>query len=225
MSADDEHRRQLTRVLGDALAPVAGRIAQQLDAPVERWVTQTSIDDLIARQIDNLATCIQDIAACVDGPLHDALTSPHTTLADAWRAVGRFEACVERLIAHYLDVRVVLARGAEGEKRMLLMGALRHTLEEIARWVRDVAEALTDPTHFRRRRGLPLTGDIRIPVTLVLTPAAELSALSQWAQSETADWEAYPPRRGLRHMLGTWIILTGIVDLLGGDEESDDTDA
>lgn len=100
------------------------RIAQQLDAPVERWVTQTDIDDFVAQRLDVLVVCIQDIAACVDGPLHDALTAPRTTPADVWRAVGRFEACVDRLIANYRDVRVVLARGAEGEKRMLLMGAL-----------------------------------------------------------------------------------------------------
>jgi len=66
--------------------------------------------------------------------------------------------------------------------------------------------------HFRRRRGLPLTEDIRIPVTLALTPAAELWALSQWSQRETADVAAYPARRSLWDTLGTWRIGAGITE-------------
>ncbi|MBK8891153.1 MAG: hypothetical protein IPN75_12680 [Dechloromonas sp.] len=102
-----------------------------------------------------------------------------------------------------------------------------HHLGEVRDWLGDLIETLVDPVAALKKRELPSSGEVKLPLTLRLTAAAQLAKLSRWTtrQQVSPPVTEYqpPPISGLRYWgtLGTILIAWGIGGALFGGNDCD----
>ena len=116
-----------------------------------------------------------------------------------YRAVGRFDACLDDLVGGLESVQTIDATGTDQRALNFLAGAYRHLLKEVRDWLAELMDAITDPLAALKRRGLPTTGSIELPITLKLTPVPQLEGLLRWGQMHGAHLPAAE-----RERLGFW---------------------
>jgi hypothetical protein len=108
------------------------------------------------------------------------LDNKNATDPDVYRAVGRFEASVDYMLASYRNARALNAYGTHAEACDLLAGVYRRLLIQIRDWLGDLVEFLADPTAVLKRRGLPTTGHVEFDLPLTLKSPPELDSLMRW---------------------------------------------
>lgn len=225
MEADDDRLPPRLGLLGETMRPLARKIALQLDAVVMPELATDGMNEFVARQLQTLTVCVQRIAERAEALMPEVIANDDANAGDVYRAAGRFEAQLDLLLDAHRAVRAVGAAGRDAETRDLLAGVYRHTLTEIEDWLDELVEALTDPERILRRRGLPMSGDVEIAVTLNLTSAPELAMLSRHIGEEANDVAEQKPRRGFWKTVATWLVAWGLVDALCGDGDRASDDA
>ena len=123
------------------------------------------------------------------------------------------------LLAVYREVLALNPYGRDTQARDLLAGVYRHTLVEIRDWLEDLVETLADPIAVVRRRGLPTTGYVELPLTLTLTAAPELASLSHWVGSNAGGAARRQSGLGFWGTVGALILGWGIGEALFGDDD------
>lgn len=207
-------------LLGEAMSPVLvslrSGIAQQLSAttPVGAMI------DVVSVSLNSLQGIVHRLNGQVNGLMSDVVAREDASDADVYRAVGRFDAFLDELLAEYQGLKRMSAYGADIEGRDLLVGAYRHTLVEIRDWLEDLVDTLADPQAALRRKGLPTSGPVEIPLTLHLTGAPELAALGRWGERQSGVFSSSRNTGlGFWGTVGALALGWGIGNALFGDDD------
>ena len=93
---------------------------------------------------------------------------------------------------------------ADLDERDLLAGVYRHLLTEIRNWMEELVEVIGDPLAAVKRRGLPTSGYVELPINLTLTEAPQLAELHDWLVPglRGAGNDRLPPARARKSGLG-----------------------
>ena len=218
-------------LLGEAMRPLVQKISDRIDIPV------TPVADVYAmiEIVSNHLTALQDVAHRlpdrIAGLMADVVDNTGASDAEVYRAAGRFEASIDDLLAGYLGVLALRAFGTDAEARDLLAGVYRHTLVEIRDWIAELVDVLADPLAALRKRGLPTSGEVELPLKLTLTAAPQLAALSRCFERQSttpAFLLAQPPAiskpsgeagLGFWGTVGTLILAWGLGNALFGNDD------
>lgn len=206
-------------LLGEAMRPLWRKIETQLGHHVLPATAAYGMAEIVSGHLDELQVLAHRLADRINSLMSDVVGNEGATDGDVYRAVGRFEAFVDDLLAGYREVRALNAYGRDAEARDLLAGVYRHTLVEIKDWLDDLVETLADPMAVVRRRGLPTTGYVELPLTLTLTAAPELASLSRWIEGNAGGTARRKSGLGFWGTVGAVILGWGIGDALFGDDD------
>lgn len=208
--------------LGEAMAPVL----RKFDAAVAEQSLQTvpvaSMVDFIKEGLAALGRSMPRLSDQVNGLMTDVAANESATDRDVYRAVGRFEGFLDEIINDYRKIGRQSAFGSDEEARVLLAGIYRHSMREIQVWLQDLVDTLADPKEALRRKGLPTTGAIEIPLTLTLTTAHELAGLQRWGERHSFYTPSPTPTNqglGFWGTVGAIAIGWGIGEALFGDDD------
>ena len=102
-------------VLGDALRPISRKMEKRMQEVPARTVRQEDILEFVSRHLGRIGNDVVALTDELNGDLRNAIAAGSDDAA-IWRAAGRFEICVERLLDSYDEVRRVKgdARDAPG---------------------------------------------------------------------------------------------------------------
>jgi hypothetical protein len=175
--------------------------------------------EIVSRHLDELQAIVRKLADRINSLMSDVVANESATDGDVYRAVGRFEASVDDLLAGYREVCAFDAYSRDAEARDLLAGVYRHTLMEIRDWLEDLVETLENPMAAVRRRGLPTTGYVELPLKLTLTAAPELAALARWVEGNAGSVPIGKSGLGFWDTVGALILGWGIGEALFGNDD------
>lgn len=208
--------------LGEAMAPVL----RKLDAAVAEESLPTvpvgSMVDVIKEGLAALGRSMSRLSDQVNGLMSNVAANESATDRDVYRAVGRFEGVLDEIISDYRKIGRQSAFGSNEEALVLLAGTYRHSMQEIQAWLQDLVDTLADPKAALRRKGLPTTGSIEIPLTLTLTSAPELAGLQRWGERHSVYTPSPTPTNqglGFWGTVGAIAIGWGIGEALFGDDD------
>lgn len=206
------------------MRPLWRKIETQLSHHVRPATSVHGMAEIVSGHLNELQAILHRLTDHIDSMMSDVVANERATDGDVYRAVGRFEAFVDDLLAGYREVRALNAYGRDAEARDLLAGVYRHTLVEIRDWLEKLVETLSDPMAVVRRRGLPTTGHVELPLILTLTAAPELAALSRWIEGNAGAFSSDGTTRrksglGFWATVGAVILGWGIGDALFGDDD------
>lgn len=207
-------------LLGEAMSPVLVKLRTGIAQKVSATVPVGSMIDVISMSLNSLQGSVHRLNGQVNALMSDVVEKDDASDADVYRAVGRFEAFLDDLLSEYQGLKRLNAYGADIEGRDLLAGAYRHTLGEIQGWLQDLVETLADPKAVLRRKGLPTSGPVEIPLTLHLTGAPEMAALGRWGERQSGVFSS--SRNSSLGFWGTVGVLAlgwGIGNALFGDDD------
>jgi len=214
-------------LLGEAMRPLWLKVNAQLDMPIRHSLMVPDMADVVSHHLRKVGHAIQGLSDRVNGLMRDVVSNEDASDAEVCRAVGRFEAFLDDLLAGHDAVRALGSDGTDAEIRDLLAGVYRHALVEVRDWLGDLVDALADPVAALQKRGLPTSGEVELPLSLTLTAAPQLAGLSRWAMRRQVSRPAtdYPPPPdsglGFWGTLGTILIAWGIGGALFGDNDCD----
>lgn len=217
--ADEPLLPHRVTLLGEAMRPLWRRIGTQIEHHVLPATAVHGMAEIVSRHLDALQARAHRLNDRINSLMSDVVANESATDGDVHRAVGRFEALVDDLLAGYREVRALNAYGRDAEARDLLAGVYRHTLVEIRDWLDDLVETLADPMAVVRRRGLPTTGYVELPLTLTLTAAPELAALSRWIGGNAGGIPGRKSGLGFWGTVGALILGWGIGEALFGNDD------
>ena len=135
----------------------------------------------------------------------NVIRNENAGLADACRAAGRLEQVLSEFVDGYQEVKASHADPETSEGRALLLGVYRHHIGELCGWLEELVQVIADPVSAANKRGLPLTANVEISVTLNMTSPPEMTKLNHLAQRlkikrapvfESAPRYEPPPSRG-----------------------------
>lgn len=169
-------------VLGEAMCPMLEKVKGQIDQCVPHTETVVDMGEVVLRHLRSLQDTIPRLTDRINRLMGDVVTNDDACDVEIYRAVGRFEAFLDDLLADYRSVQALNAYGDGVEARDLLAGVYRHTLMEIRNWLAELVETLADPMAAVIKRGLPTTGHVELTLTMTLTAAPQLERLTRWAE-------------------------------------------
>lgn len=215
-------------LMGEAMRPIWLNVQAQLDRHVQPITAVADMGELISQHFASLQNNIPRLTDRINRLIGDVVSNEDAGDADVYRAVGRFEAFLDDLLADYHAVRSLQVRGANVEARDLLAGVYRHFLAEVRDWLGELVETLADPMAAVAKRGLPTSGRVELPLTLTLTAAPQLEGLSRWAKRQSVSLSSTQRSTGQssrKSGLGFWGTLGmvalgwGISEALFGDDD------
>ncbi len=216
--------RRLT-LLGKAMRPVWLKLNAQLDMPVRHGSTVPVMSGVVSHHLGKLLRATDELSDRVNGLMRDVVSNEAASELDVYRAASRFNAVLDDLLAGRHAVRALATEGMDTAVRDLLAGVYRHTLVEFRDWLGDSIKTLANPVATFKKRGLPTSGEVELPLTLKLTGAPQLAELSLWMRCHQVSppvTEYQPPPSsgfGFWGTLGTILIAWGIGGALSGGND------
>lgn len=216
-------------LLGVAMRPIWEKVQEEIDLHVPQTEVVVGMGEVVLHHFQLLQDSVPRLADRINRLMDDVVTNEAAGDAEVYRAVGRFEAFLDDLLADYRSVRALDAYDDDVEARDLLAGVYRHTLIEIRDWLAELVETLADPMAAVIKRGLPATGHVELPLNLTLTAAPELGPLSRWAERHASalpgagNYSGAPPARksglGIWGWVGAALLGWWIGGALAGDDD------
>ena len=188
--------------LGEALRPMLLELQTQLDAPVRGDLRVSDVAGEVADHLDEIEDTLSGLAAKVNAL--GELLSLEAPVAGIHRAAGGLEVHLDTLLARYSEVRRWRPGVSDLPARDFLAGVYRHLLTEIRNWMEELVEVIGDPLAAVKRRGLPTSGYVELPINLTLTEAPQLAELHDWLVPglRGAGDDRLPPARARKPGLG-----------------------
>ena len=174
-------------VLGGALRPVAGTLRTKTVARPIRTGTVSDIFDLCAEHLGRIGHEIELLADEIDAGLSFIASNPDTPDAEIYRAVGRLEVQLERIVNGYDEVRRLRASSEDHECWVLLVETYRKTLAQIQDWLDELVDFLGDPTTALRKRGISLNSDANVTFSLSIEAPPEVNLLTDWVEQRADE--------------------------------------
>lgn len=187
------------------------QVWKKLESDMDRHIAEREVDfdemedmvDTVRDHLKNLRKLPRHLEKGLDRLMFRVVNNEAADLQTVDREVSRFEGMLDNLVADYHEVKSLEALGDDEEGRDLLADVYRHNLVEIRNWLGELVAALADPVAAARKRGLPATGRVELPLVLNLTAAPELEELVAWMQDNSKSVSvAAQPSRGSG--LGLW---------------------
>ena len=203
--ADESIAPKPMMVLGDALRPISRKMEKRmLEVPAGReWRGDTL--EFVLRHLKRIKSDLRALTDKLNGDLRSAVAADGDDAA-IWRAAGRFEICIERLLDSYDE-----ARGLKGDARdatgfSLLGDSYRELLDETRAWMSEILDFVDDPIETLRKRGLAPEGDIHLSFRLDLDAPPQFDSLLSWGtqRAEEGSWPGWdysddPPGNAVNH--------------------------
>ena len=187
-------------VLGDALRPISRKMEKRmLEVPADReWRGDTL--EFVLRHLTRIKKDLRALTDELNGDLRSAIAADGDDAA-IWRAAGRFEMCIERLLDSYDEVRRVKGDARDVPGFALLGDSYRELLDETRAWMGEILDFVDDPIETLRKRGLPTEGDIHLSFSLELDTPPQFDSLVRWGTQRAAEgawpgWD-YPDESGV----------------------------
>ena len=219
-------------VLGDALRPISGKMENRmLEMPAGRqWRGDTL--EFVLRHLKRIKTDLRALIDELNGDLRNAVADGDD--AAIWRAAGRFEMCIERLLDSYDEVRRAKGDARDAPGLALLGDSYRELLDETWAWMGEILDFVDDPIETLRKRGLATEGDIHLSFRLQLDSPPQFDSLVSWGtkRAEEGSWPGWdysddPQVEAVNHggrrrdygVLALVLSAFGLGWLVGGDDE------
>ena len=178
--------------LGEALRPLRLKLQAQMDAPVRRDLRVVGLVDEVADHLGELKDAVSGLEA--KGNALGELLAQEGPVAGIHRGVGGLEVYVDTLLERYSEVRRWRPGASEAAARDSLAGVYRHVLTEIRDWMDELIEVIDDPLAAVKRRGLPTSGYVELPITLTFTVAPQLAKLRDSLEPNLPEAGGYDPQ-------------------------------
>jgi hypothetical protein len=183
--SDCPHVPHRVTVMGNALRLTLERLERGMRRPVASHRAVDNMLDLVQHHLRAIGEHVDRLSQGVDGLMTEVVSFESASDAVVYRAVGRFEAHLDAMLAGLQSVRSLHnAFGADIRARDLLGAAYDHLLAEVRDWLMSLVVTIADPFAALQRRGLSTTGPIELSVTMKLTPPPEFAALLQWGREQ-----------------------------------------
>lgn len=238
-------KSQAMATLAEALLPLLDRIGDALNDRRKAQPAEAGEDvgNTLRHYLDKHIAASNAVARAVAALNRDALEAEAPAAASIHRAAGRLDAAVDGWIDGLRAMREWDPGSAGGRLPALMAQAFEQPLIETGAWLRNIIDALDDPSGVVERRGLAGEDEVELNLALELTApesvaeiVSELKRLQGESQvSGTFDgsvdvtiefdddaspgdvWEPKPRRFG-GLFWGTLLAALGIGWLCGGDD-------
>lgn len=197
--SDQLHVPHRVKILGVALCSTLQRLERAMRQPVRADHAVYGMLETVSHHLRVNAEGVRRLSAGIDTLMAEVISLEAASDVLVYRAVGRFDACMDDLLDGLKSVQTIAATGDDLQACSLLEGAYRHLLGEVRDWLSDLIDAIDDPLAALNKRGLPTTGSIKLPIILKLTPAPQLERLRLWGQGHGTHLPAAEKER-----LGFW---------------------
>ncbi len=220
-------------VLGDALRPISRKTEKRMLEVPARTDRQEDILEFVSRHLDRIADDTDALTDELNGDVRNAIGAEGNDAA-IWRAAGRFEMCIERLLDSYDEVRRAKGDARDAPGLLLLGDIYRELLDQARAWLNEILDFVDDPIEALHSRGLATEGDVDLTISLTLEAPPQTDSLVRWGRQRAEDlsrpgWD-YPddPRveaanhDGRRRDYGVLALVLsafGLGWLTGGDDE------
>ena len=220
-------------VLGDALRPISREMEKRMLEVPARTERQEDILKFVSRHLGRVGDDVVALTDELNGDLRNAIAAGDNSAA-IWRATGRFEMCVERLLDSYDEVRRVKGDARDAPGLLLLSDIYRERLDQARAWLDEVLDFVDDPIATLRKRGLATEGDVDLTISLTLEASPQMDSLVRWGKQRAEElsrsgWD-YPDggevetakhggRRRDYGVLALMLSAFGLGWLMGGDDE------
>ena len=189
--------------------------------------------EFVLRHLKKIKNDLKALTDELNGDLRNAVVADGEDAA-IWRAAGRFEMCIERLLDSYDEVRGLKADARDATGFSLLVDSYRELLGETRAWMGEILDLVDDPIETLRKRGLATEGDIHLSFRLELDASPQFDSLVRWGTQrvEEVSWSGwdYPDesrveaanhggRRWDYGVLALVLSAFGLGWLMGGDDE------
>ena len=168
-------------VLGDALRPISREMEKRmLEVPAGReWRGDTL--EFVLRHLKRIKTDLRALTDELNGDLRSAVAAGGDDAA-IWRAAGRFEICIERLLDSYDEVRRVKADARDAPGLLLLGDIYRELLDQAQAWLNEILDFVDDPIEALHSRGLATERDVDLTISLTLEASPQMDSLVRWGR-------------------------------------------
>lgn len=144
-------------------------------------VEQPSFLTRLPELIEPLKKFAENLDRTVNRRMGIVVQRSDATDAEIASAVRDFEQELRRLLSACDYVRALKVCDEDVRARALLEDAYLHLLRQIRDWLDELVDILSDPLGNIKKRGLPISGYVEIPINLTLAPAPQLAQLTAWA--------------------------------------------
>ena len=211
------------RLLGEALRPVWQKVAAELEKPAQNDMPMRHSPETLRYGMEQLLLALARVAAGADMLSKEVFQNDAASDEAVQAAVARFDASLNGLLAGYAVVRGFAVQGEDVYPNHLLGRAYRHGLTQVCDWLHELTETLANPMAALCRRGLPEQGEVSIHLPLGLTPAPEMTELSNWMDETRRARLLAPPRQesggtGFLGAVCAGVLGWGIGNALFGDD-------
>ena len=214
--------------LGEALRPLLLKLQAQMDAPVRRDLRVSDLAGEIADHLGGLGDTVSGLEAKVNAL--GELLAREGPVAGIHRGAGGLEVYLDTLLARCSEVRRWRPGASGAAARDSLAGVYHHLLTEIRDWMDELIEAIDDPLAAVKRRGLPTSGYVELPISLTLTAAPQLAELRDSLEPNLPGaWDDDPqpapaekPELGFLGTVAAVALGFGIGSWLFGGEEGEE---
>ena len=212
----------------EALRPMASSMQARMFTSPPQNAAVSDIFELIQVHLDRIANEVPRFACEIEDGLGRAGAEGDPTDAEIFRAVGRLEVLLDRILDGYDEVRCLRASADDYEGWRLLVETYRGTLVQVQSWLDELVDFLHDPIAGLKKRGISAEGDAEVTFSLDLKAPPELNQLTEWSRQRSyelasgggareveiiarnPEWdEVEPPRPWLLVILGAlfgWMI-------------------
>lgn len=148
-------------ILGDALRSMSRTMEKRMLEVPTRTDRQEDILEFVSSHLDRIEDDTVALTDELHGDLRNAIGAEGNDAA-IWRAAGRFEMCIERLLDSYDEVRRAKGDFADAPGLLLLGDIYRELLDETRAWLNEILDFVDDPIATLRKRGLATEGDVKL---------------------------------------------------------------
>lgn len=207
-----------------AIKPVRQHLYGGLGQTVLPVVEAPDFLQRIAGLLNPLELFVQNIDRIINKKLGVVVQRSDASEVEILSAVRDFEHELHSVLSAYQSVRALKVYVEDVYARQLLEEIYLHLFNQLCAWLDELVEVLSDPAGTLKKRGLPTSGHVNVPINLTLMPAPQLVKLVAWCRArdeETGDavQSAAPARIGWLATIGlTWLGWEFIEHLLGEDD-------
>jgi hypothetical protein len=214
------HRLQ---VLGKLMRPILMSLQTGMNKTVGKVLYVADMVPIVQCHTGEIVNAVHNLENSVNDLMGDVVSNETVDDAGVYLAVAPIKATLNKLMANYhsvLALNVVTSKDIEA--RDLLVGTYRYWLNQVRSWLVDVVEALEDPVAFLKKRRMPTSGMVELPLILKLGPAPQTQNLANWMKHHArASPYTIPKKEGMGFLDTVFAVVVGfcIGDFLfGGDD-------
>lgn len=207
-----------------ALKPVRQHLYSGLRQTVLPVVETPDFLGRIAGLLNPLELFVQNTDRIINKKLGVVVQRSDASEVEILSAVRNFEHELHSLLSAYQAVRALKVCVEDVYARQFLEEIYLHLFNQLGAWLDELLAVLSDPAGTLKKRGLPTSGYVNVPITLTLTSAPQLAKLVAWCRArddEAGDavQSAAPARIGWLATIGlTWLGWEFIEHLIGSDD-------